>query len=187
MKAVLLVLLLAALPAAADERARIAAERHAVEQQFAADETECRERFAVTACLDDAKAKRRGALAELKRQELVLDDAERKRKAADRLLAVERRRAEAAARAEAPPAVVKPPRGAAPPAAIASRPAPVPHTPPVPDEQAAARRAAQAQKLRDEAAEDRRQIQLREEERARKGKPVTPLPVPPEAASGARR
>lgn len=181
----LLLALLAALPAAADERARIAAERRAVDERYAAEQAECRQRFAVTGCLDEARAHRRAAQADLKRQELVLDDAERKRRASERLQAVERRRAEAASRpAAAASAVVRPVPSPAP---AASTPTRAPRSPQAPDAQAAARRAEAAQRLRDEAAEDRRQIREREAQRDKDGRHPAPLPLPPELAASRPR
>lgn len=63
------------------ERARIDQARDALTRSFDADEAECRRRFAVSDCLADVAKRRRGALAELRRQELVVNDAERARRA----------------------------------------------------------------------------------------------------------
>lgn len=84
-----------ALPAAAEapaaERARIATERSRVEAQYQGEERACWARFAVNDCLADARAKRRSALADLRRQEISLNDAERKQRAAERLRSLEQR------------------------------------------------------------------------------------------------
>ncbi len=66
------------------ERERIKAERATLDARFAAEEKACRARFAVTDCVQKAQRERNAALAELRRQERVLNDAERKRRAAER-------------------------------------------------------------------------------------------------------
>lgn len=92
-----LALLLAALSAPAwaqddgAERARIAAERKAVDERFAAEKKACNARFAVTDCVEKVTRSRNAALGELRRQERVLDDAERRQRAAERLKAQEER------------------------------------------------------------------------------------------------
>jgi colicin import membrane protein len=70
-------------------RSRIGAERKQVEAQFSAEEKACYNKFAVNDCLARAKSKRREAIAELKRQEVALDDAQRKRAAAERMRSIE--------------------------------------------------------------------------------------------------
>jgi len=74
-------------PARADdsaERARIARERADVEARFQAQRRECETRFAVTACVDEARAGHRQG-----REEGVLDEAQRRQRAAARLSAIE--------------------------------------------------------------------------------------------------
>lgn len=75
----------------AAQRARIAAERGQAEATYQAQEKECYRKFAVTDCLNAAKAERRQVLADLRRQEISLNDAERKRKAAEHLRSIEQR------------------------------------------------------------------------------------------------
>ncbi len=70
------------------ERARIAAERAEVEQAFFARERECRARFLVNACLDAAGRERRRALGHLRQQEMLLDEARRKERAAQRIQSI---------------------------------------------------------------------------------------------------
>jgi colicin import membrane protein len=72
-------------PATAAERARLKSERTTVEAAFKAEEKACYGKFAVTDCLSAAKERRRTALSDLRRQEISLNDAERKRKAAQRI------------------------------------------------------------------------------------------------------
>jgi len=80
---------MASVAAEPDERARIARERAAVESAWAARERECATHFAVTACVEDAQRQRHTALAGLRRQELVLDEAQRRERAAARLQQLE--------------------------------------------------------------------------------------------------
>ena len=100
MKAILLSLLLlsAAGPAraqgdAADqaERDRIARERGQADSRLATQEVACYKKFAVTDCLNAARSQRREILSDLRRQELTLNDADRKRRAGDRVLDIEQR------------------------------------------------------------------------------------------------
>lgn len=83
-----------ALPAAADdgaERARIRTERDAVEARFKQQEKACYGRFAVTDCIQKAQRERNAMLADLRRQERVLNEADRRRRAAERQQALEER------------------------------------------------------------------------------------------------
>jgi hypothetical protein len=77
--------------AADAERARIRAERAAVESRFAAEEAACRKKFVVTDCVKDARARRRDALGDLRRQDISLNDADRKRKAAEQVRRIEQK------------------------------------------------------------------------------------------------
>ncbi len=67
------------------ERQRIAAERTNAEAAYADRRKDCYQRFAVNACLTQARDERNARVADLKRQEVSLDDAERKRKGAEKL------------------------------------------------------------------------------------------------------
>jgi hypothetical protein len=100
MKKLLLVLATLILPLAlhaqdeqaeAVQRSRIAAERAQAEAVFQEKEKACYARFAVNDCLAEAKAQRRKVLADLRRQEVSLNDAQRKRRAAEHLRAIEER------------------------------------------------------------------------------------------------
>ncbi|MBC5783657.1 hypothetical protein H8N03_11930 [Ramlibacter sp. USB13] len=71
-------------PDDAAERARIRGERQAAEARYTEAQKACRAKFAVNDCLDDARRAHNVEVNELKRQERVLNDAERKRKAAER-------------------------------------------------------------------------------------------------------
>jgi colicin import membrane protein len=65
----------------ASQRADIAAQRDTVNATFSLQQKACYQFFSVNACLDEAKQTQRDALADLKRQEISLNDADRKRKA----------------------------------------------------------------------------------------------------------
>ncbi|MGZ5194500.1 MAG: hypothetical protein ACXWJM_03995 [Ramlibacter sp.] len=71
-------------PGVAAQRARIASERSEVEAAYGARQRQCYLKFAVNDCVKAAKSQRREKLADLRRQEISLNDAERKRKAAER-------------------------------------------------------------------------------------------------------
>ena len=73
----------------AAERARLGNERARVDAEFKAEEKACYGKFAVNDCLAAAKSKRRQALGDLRRQEIALNDAERKRKAIERRQSIE--------------------------------------------------------------------------------------------------
>lgn len=71
------------------EHLRISNERSRLEAAFALEDTACYKRFLVNNCLDEVKARRRDALADLRRQEIVLNDEARKAKAAEQLQKIE--------------------------------------------------------------------------------------------------
>ena len=77
-------------PGAVDsERQRISAERGKLEAEFSAERASCYKKFAVNNCLGDANEKRREAMVHLRRREILLNDQERKQKAAEQLRKIE--------------------------------------------------------------------------------------------------
>ena len=163
---------------AAAERKRIATERAIVEQRFQAQQAECAQRFAVNACLDSALQARREALSPLRQQELLLADAERRQRAAERARAIERNRVEADARALAPMPTAS---------SVRVRPGSAPASSPRRERAASAarqeseraeQRAAEAARRRQDAEADRERIRSRVDKRAAEGKKATPLPTP---------
>jgi hypothetical protein len=157
---------------AAAERAAIRSERAEVEARFRQAEADCRQRFAVSGCLSEAEAQKRTALDSLRRRELVLDDAQRRRaEAAARPVPVPR----AASAASAPAAR---PAGNAASAASAQK-----RSKTADDAAEAAERAAAQQRRVKEAEERRAKVEKRNAERAAKGKKSTPLPVPGAASA----
>jgi colicin import membrane protein len=178
---------LCALPARADEalRADIAAQRQLINQRFAAEEQACQLRFAVTACVDDARTVQRQALAPLRSREAALDEAERQQRAEERRSAVAaKQRAQqesgraASAAGELPSVAPPPPR---------ERPAPrQPHARPARARdngaQEAAKRVQAAQSRASEAAAAQARVANRLAQRQAAGKVAQPLPVPAGAA-----
>ena len=71
--------------AASDEKKHLAEARARADADLAAQEAECQTRFAVTPCLLDAREKHRAIVDPLRRDELTVDERERKQRAADRL------------------------------------------------------------------------------------------------------
>ena len=181
----------------AGDAEHIQRERQAAEQQYEAARRDCGQRFAVTACLDQARGARRKVLDALARRQALIDDARRRERAAQRLRDIEDRKARAAARPAEPARPLA--SGAANASANASTRAPAePHAPQRPSvshaaaSAAAARAAAQAEQHRrerirqEQAAEAHRRAVLEHDAERRAAKPAAaPLPLPP-AASAAR-
>lgn len=68
------------------ERARITAERQKIEASFKAGEAVCFRQFFANACLEKLLPPRRAALADLRRQEILINEIERKISVSDQLL-----------------------------------------------------------------------------------------------------
>ncbi|MDR2335440.1 MAG: hypothetical protein LBE61_18385 [Burkholderiaceae bacterium] len=71
------------------ERARIQKERKVIQDHLHAQEAACYKKFAVDACLRDARSEARAQDMTLRGQELKLNEAERREKAADRRAFIE--------------------------------------------------------------------------------------------------
>ena len=71
------------------ERSRISADRARLEASFAQEESACYKKFWVNDCLKEVKVRSRDALADLKRQEIVLNSEMRRAKAAGQLQKIE--------------------------------------------------------------------------------------------------
>ena len=184
--------------AADDPRAQIAAERRVIEERFVAEQAACMERFAVTDCVDESRARHRADLAPQRERELKLDDAVRRARAQLRLDAVAAKRAAAASQAAASQAAASQAAAAAP---SAARPGKLPASAAGHADRGdksrdnTAAQAAQAAEAADRAraAERRREaarltqerIARRLAEKAAQGKKAEPLPAPG-AASAAR-
>lgn len=177
---------------ASAQRARIAREIAAIDAQARSAEAACAQQFAVSACLRQVRSERRLAVRQLERQRAVLDDAERREKAAQRMERV-RQRQEQDAKDDARPKVELRTRNAgatpavAPASAAQDRPDGVPGRE---AKSAAAASAAQAQADRrvqatarraSEAQAHRDAVEKRNRERAATKPAAAPLPVPASA------
>ena len=170
--------------AAQQERAQLRGERNRLSEAFAEQERSCSQQFLVTACLEDARARRREALAPLRERELRLDEAERQAKADQRRQSIAAKQALAASQPTARPAPPVRVRSALP-AASASARGPRQLEPEDRAATAAIRsRELEAQRLL--AVQAQQRVDRREAERQAAGRKSAPLPVPSPAASSAR-
>ena len=183
------------------ERARISIERKQAEARLAAQEVACYKTFAVNDCLVAARARRRDRLSDLRRQELSLNDAQRKRRSAERLSSIEQRntaqqqednaaqRAGAVTRQQERKDALDT-RAAERSQAQASTPGGAPRTAKQARQREASSRPARAQRSHNaeeelqrsrqrqqEATERRERVAKRQAEAAKAG--IKPLPVPP--------
>ncbi len=192
-------------PAEAEtEKAKIASERAAAEARYSARERECRERFVVTSCVEDAQKQRRATLDALRARQLRLDETRRRTRAAERRAEIAAKVAEDAkraqegreratrAQAEPPrePRPVREPREARPPRQAREA------RPPTAGAKARAPRAEDAVERRAREARSRSEFEARrrkaEEHRAstlertvrrmKERNPAAPLPVPSASA-----
>lgn len=173
------------------ERARIRAERARAESAYAAAARDCNARFVVTSCVEDARAERRQTLTRLRNEELVLDRAERKQRAAERAQAIRHKQAQE----DRPrPRLVVPQAAGSDPRPrlhlrVPGAPTAAGHRPPrLTPEEESRNRAVFEQRQR-EAEAHREAVERRNAERAAKAKkPSRALPVPPpEGASAPSR
>jgi hypothetical protein len=74
------------------ERTRIMTERQKIEATFKVEQSICFRKFFSNACLEKLQPPRSAALADLRRQEILMNDVERKINAADQLLKIEEKR-----------------------------------------------------------------------------------------------
>ena len=176
------------------ERERVRAERAQAEQRYAEAERDCNTRFVVTACVEAARVQRRDTLNRLRSEELVLDQAARRQRAAERAAAIRDKRAHDDAPRAAPRAPLPAPAASAPASRLHLRPPGAKGAnraePRLSPETEARNRAAYEARLR-EAQEHRAAVERRNAERRAKGKTQSlPLPLPPTAAgsdAGRRR
>jgi len=178
-------------PDVAAERQRIEAARAAAEQRYAERERECRQRFAVTACIDDAQRERRATLGALRREQNVLDEGQRQARAAERREELDLRARTDAERASAAARSPRAASGGAPeqphphasdrPAApapnpVLKSPGQLPGGPRPASEEARSRATFDAAQRAAEA--HRAEVEAKNARRAGSKKPAAPLPVP---------
>jgi hypothetical protein len=180
----LLLPILAAAAEPVDERAALAQRRQALEQGFQAAQAECATRFAVSACLEAARLKRRDEWVALQKAEAALDARER-RSALQRRAVVAAPEPSQSPVPQAATAASAPSRVRAPalPASGTLHALP-PASAGVSERAAAERRARAANEQRQRDAElRRRKVEQRQAERPSK---AAPLPIPPAASSATR-
>lgn len=145
------------------QREAIASQRAQVQAEHAQRVRECQTRFAVTACMEDAERRNRDALADLRRQQMAIDDEQRRLKGAQRIRQIEER---AAARTREPAAA---PAWGQPQAATAPSGAGAPLTAARPDAgaapaQPATRRAPTIQSSQDERSRQARRVREQQQQ-----------------------
>ncbi|MDT7835491.1 hypothetical protein [Aquabacterium sp. OR-4] len=186
-------------PDDAAERDRIGRERQAVQARFDQAQRDCAGRFQVNACLDGARAERRQALDRLHREQVVLDDARRRTRAAERLQGQQRRQREreaqaalaasaGAAAASAP--ALRPGSAASAPARARDAAAPAPSTSASASASATAARqvarAAAHQRRKQQAARHAEAVRQRNAEQDARQPPAAGLPIPGGSAPAPR-
>jgi colicin import membrane protein len=163
------------------ERARIATERATAEATLAQRERECSTRFVVTACVEEARTAYRATIASLRREQAVLDETERRQRAAERQQRLSAKEDAAVPPTPRAPRVARAARPLLQADDAASAPAPAAR----PDDkksEEAARAAAYAARI--EAAQAHRAaVERRNAEREKKGKKAQPLPLPASATT----
>jgi colicin import membrane protein len=176
-------------PAQRAELDRIRRDREQVDVQFTERERECRQRFLVTACIEDAKRDRREAMERLRQQQAAVEEVQRKQRAAQRIQDIhskiddvdaqrrestardrrrEKQRAEVSSRASP-----EGPARAASAAASTTASNPEPSKPLTADE---ARKRAEYDQRIEEARAHREAVERRNAERAKAKNPAKPLP-----------
>jgi len=171
------------------ERERIKSERAQVEAAYATRERECRDRFVVTSCIEGARRDRRQALERLRRQQEVMDEAQRKQRAAQRMEDIRSKIVDEDSKR--PAVTVRQRRDGKPRDEPADRSPPERSASAAGPARAASQATAQETKRRldyasrqQEAKAHREAVERRNAERAAKGKrPAATLPVPASAAA----
>ena len=177
------------------ERADIERQRAAIAATQAQEEKACWQRFAVEDCLKDVRARARAQLAPLRAHELELNQQERQERAAERLRAIEAKRAnapppapvQAHTRKPVPDAALRQQEGArakeAAERAAQQRQRQADHARQVQEREAA--EAERRSKAEQAWSEKQRRAQQRREEAQQSAQPQRgqPLPVPPAGAS----
>lgn len=161
-----------------DTLERIEAERRQVQADSQNAEARCYERFAVNACLSDVSASRRSQLAQLKKRELVVRDAQRAQRTREQLQLLEEKQQDQAERVrelanrapEPVPQPKVPPQPAGPASPSADKAATV-----ISPADAAANRAAYDAKVL-EAARHKAEVEKRRSEQKDR---ADPLPTSP--------
>lgn len=182
------------------QRRRIEDERRVVIEQAAQEERRCQERFIVTPCVEDVRARRRESLDRLARDLAVVDGALRQQRAADRLqrLSDKQRAQREAMNRPAPPPRVLNRAEATRPASAASAGSSASAEPTssrsgnaakgstsAPDKVQQRRNKAEHEERVRQAQQRRDEVLQRNARRAAEGRaPAAPLPLPPASDVG---
>ena len=166
----------------AQERARIATERATAQSAFSSRESHCQNSFVVTPCVENARRDLREVQLRLRRQEAVLDEMQRRERAAQRLETIRNR-----------PAAAELPTSQSAPREVRSsgRDAPRVRAHEAPAQKLSAQERQNAEALSEQkfeaasqaAGARRSSVERRNAERAISGKSVAPLPVPAGASA----
>jgi colicin import membrane protein len=171
------------------ERARIAQERVLAQSSFRQAEQDCLKRFVVTPCVDEARRQQRGVLAHLRQQENLLNDQQRKQRAAARVQSLQDKAAQKGGDVNATSSVQTTPAASAAAKPARSGKALTPEqlanfeqerarSESTKNKEAARRAQAQREKL-EAAARRKAAVEQRNEEKARSAKPASAsLPSP---------
>lgn len=176
------------------QRARIQTERRDAQVRFNQQMATCSQQFVAAACQDSARSERRATLDALRHQQLVLDDDQRRQRAAARLRSIQGKTAapspphdepalsQPAASASASARRERLPRTtpAAPPnrAAVASAPRPIDPSRSLTSSVEAERRRQQSERRASDSDRHRLEVGQRNAERDRKRPPAAGLPAP---------
>lgn len=166
----------------AQERVRIAAERVTAQSAFNSREQHCQNSFVVTPCVERARRDLREVMLRLRRQEAVLDEMQRRERAAQRVEAIRNRPTAAEPSAsQAAPRAPRSTRRDAP--RVRAHEAAAPKLS-AEERQRAEALSAQNFEAASQAASARRlAVERRNAERAASGKGAAPLPVPAGASA----
>jgi len=166
----------------AAQRQRIAQERAAAAVAHQARVAECEQRFVVTSCVKASQRALRDALDRLRQQQMALDEAQRKQRAAERVDAISRKLA--ADEAQRPPVIgpaasanltLREQKARAPGRTAAGE----PKAASTRQEQQRSSRQLQQSRRQAELRAHRESVEQRNAERRASGKaPAAPLPVP---------
>ncbi len=165
-------------------RQQIAAERAAIDTRFERDQAECGQRFALNACLDDARLRRRQAMATLQARQLEIDTRQRVQRAAERQRELERKSQQLNARQAATATAPQPEQASAGQGpSTAQAPAIHQRSQAVAARAKASERATAARKLQADIKADQARIAARIAKRSAQGQVPAPLPALPAASA----
>ena len=171
--------------AAADEtgaRQQLAAEGRALDARYEREQADCRQRFALNACLDEARVRHRRDQAELKARQRALDEGLRQQRAAERQADIDRRQQAMQSRLAGPEATAPGRSTPSRPPAAERRDSEARRNQAAAAARAkAAERAEAARQLQATIQADQARIRERQAKRESQGRKAQPLPSPASA------